>query len=402
MKNIIVIGAGQAGQALCTELRDKGYDGALTLIGAEAALPYQRPPLSKAYLLGEMDKERLYLRPNTYYDDANITVRTNAQVDQIDPVAKTVIIGGETLPYDKLAITTGSTPRRLPAAVGGTLAGVFTVRDLADVDAMAPYFKAGKRCLIVGGGYIGLEAAAVAAKRGVSVTLVEMGDRILQRVAAPETSALFRDIHTAHGVDIKEGTGLRTLHGSDHVTGATLSDGREIDVDFVIAGIGITPNSELAQAAGLTIDNGIAVNAHSQTSDPDIYAAGDCASFPYKEGRLRLESVPNAIDQAQNAARNMLGHNEAYHPKIWFWSDQYDIKLQIAGLNSGYTQVATRRADGGAVSFWYFNADQLIAVDAANDPRAYMVAKRLIEAGKTVDPTTIEDPNTDLKALLRA
>lgn len=402
MKNIVVIGAGQAGQALCTELRDKGYEGTLTLIGSENALPYQRPPLSKAYLLGEMEQERLYLRPEHYYSDAGITVRTNATVDAIDPAAKTISVDGETLPYDKLALTTGSTPRRLPAAVGGDLAGVFTVRDLSDVDAMAPYFSAGKRCLIVGGGYIGLEAAAVAAKRGVSVALVEMSERILQRVAAPETSALFRDIHTAHGVTILEGTGLKTLTGTDHVTGATLSDGRDIEIDFVIAGIGITPNSALAEAACLSIDNGIAVNSYSQTSDPDIFAAGDCASFPYKDGRLRLESVPNAIDQAQNAARNMLGAQEAYVPKIWFWSDQYDIKLQIAGLNTGYNRVATRRGDGDAVSFWYFNDAQLIAVDAANDPRAYMVAKRLIEAGKTVDPALVEDPATELKTLLRA
>ncbi|MEL6619521.1 MAG: FAD-dependent oxidoreductase, partial [Pseudomonadota bacterium] len=287
-----------------------------------------------------------------------------------------------------------------PAAIGGDLDGVFTVRDLADVDAMAPRFVEGARVLIVGGGYIGLEAAAVAAKRGLRVTLVEMADRILQRVAAPETSDFFRDLHAGHGVDIREGVGLDRLVGDGAVSGAALSDGTVLDVDFVVAGVGIVPETGLAEAAGVALDNGIATDAQGRTSVPHIWAAGDCASFPYRDTRIRLESVPNAIDQAECVAENILGVGRDYVARPWFWSDQYDVKLQIAGLNTGYDRVVTR--DGGtAKSFWYYRGDALLAVDAANDPRSYMIGKRLIEAGKTADPDVVADPEGDLKALLR-
>ncbi|WP_424985672.1 NAD(P)/FAD-dependent oxidoreductase [Microbulbifer sp. S227A] len=402
MSHIVVIGAGQAGASLVAKLRNSGFDGALTLIGAEPAPPYQRPPLSKAYLLGDMELERLYLRPESFYADQDIALRTAATVTGIDPAAKTVAVGDEVIAYDQLALTTGSDPRRLPAAIGGDLEGVHVVRTLADVDAMAPAVTKGARALIVGGGYIGLEAAAVAAKRGVKVTLVEMADRILQRVAAPETSDYFRNLHSGHGVEIREGIGLDRLTGADgRVTGAVLSDGSEIALDFVIVGVGITPSTTLAELAGLTIDNGIAVNALGQTSDPSIWAAGDCASFPHAGGRIRLESVPNAIDQAECVAENMLGAAKPYVPKPWFWSDQYDVKLQIAGLNTGYDRVVTHQGDKGAVSFWYYAADRLLAVDAMNDPRGYMIGKRLIEAGKSPAPDDIANPETDLKSLLR-
>ena len=269
---------------------------------------------------------------------------------------------------------------------------------------MAPEFVAGRRVLIVGGGYIGLEAAAVAARLGLKVTLVEMSERILQRVAAPQTSDYFRTLHQSHGVNIQEGTGLTQLHSTKgRVSGAALSDGREIAVDFVIVGVGITPQSDIAEAAGLTVENGIQVNALGQTSDPAIWAAGDCAVFPYKGGRLRLESVQNAIDQAEAVASNILGANQAYVPQPWFWSDQYDVKLQIAGLNTGYDRVVSRAApeDPKAVSFWYYQGDGLLAVDAMNDPRAYMVGKRLIESGKSPAPAVIGDPTSNLKSLLK-
>jgi 3-phenylpropionate/trans-cinnamate dioxygenase ferredoxin reductase subunit len=276
---------------------------------------------------------------------------------------------------------------------------VHVVRTLADVDAMAPGFVPGARVLIVGGGYIGLEAAAVAASRGMQVVLVEMAPRILQRVAAKETSDYFRALHGRHGVDIREGVGLERLLGDGQVSGARLTDGTEVAVDMVIVGVGIVPDTALAEAAGLAIDNGIAVDAQGRTSDPTIWAVGDCASFPHGEGRLRLESVPNAIDMADCVAGNILGAAVAYVPKPWFWSDQYDVKLQIAGLSTGYDRIVTR--DGAAsVSFWYFRGDQLLAVDAMNDPRAYMVGKRLIDAGKTADPAVVADAAADLKVLL--
>ncbi len=400
MQHVVVIGAGQAGASCVAKLRNSGFDGKITLIGAEPCLPYQRPPLSKGYLLGEMTLERLFLRPGSFYADQDITLMTDCRVTAIDPTARSITTTNGPLSYDELVLTTGSTPRRLPAAIGGALDGVFTVRDLADVDAMAPRFTAGAKVLIVGGGYIGLEAAAVAAKLGLEVTLIEMADRILQRVAAPETSEFFRALHENHGVTLREGVGLEGLLGQDHVTGARLSDGAEIATDFVITGVGIDPNTTLASAAGLDIDNGIAVDAQGRSSAPHIWAAGDCTSFPYRGSRIRLESVPNAIDQAECVAENILGAGKDYVAKPWFWSDQYNVKLQIAGLNTGYDRVVSRR-DDSSTSFWYYKENTLLAVDAMNDPRGYMVGKRLIEAGKSPDPAMVADPKTDLKTLLK-
>jgi 3-phenylpropionate/trans-cinnamate dioxygenase ferredoxin reductase component len=402
MRHVIVIGAGQAGSSCVAKLRNGGFDGKVTLIGSEPVPPYQRPPLSKAYLMGDMALERLFLRPEAFYTDQNIDLRMGETVQAIDPVAQQITLGDAVLTYDDLVLTTGSVPNHLPAAIGGQLDGVFVVRELADVDAMAPRFTKEAKVLIVGGGYIGLEAAAVAAKLGLKVTLVEMADRILQRVAAPETSDFFRALHHAHGVEIKEAVGLDHLLGQGSVTGAKLSDGSEIEADFVIVGVGIRPATALAEQAGLTLDNGIKVDAQGRSSDRHIWAAGDCTSFPYQDGRIRLESVPNAIEQAECVAENIMGADKEYLAKPWFWSDQYDVKLQIAGLNTGYDRVVTRRSDADSVAFWYYRGDQLLAVDAMNDPRGYMVGKRLIEAGKSPDPALIENPETDLKALLKA
>ena len=401
MSHVVVIGAGQAGAALVARLRSGGHAGPITLIGEEPHLPYQRPPLSKGYLLGEMDADRLTLRSAAFYADHDIALRLGTPVTGIDPAARTVTLGDETIAYDHLVFTTGSVPRRLAPAIGGDLAGVYTVRNLADVDAERAEFRPGRRLVIVGGGYIGLEAAAVAAKLGLDVTVLEMAPRILQRVAAPETSDYFRALHTAHGVTILESTGLERLLGeAGHVTAARLSDGREIPADFVIAGVGILPATHLAEAAGVAIENGIRTDSHGRTSDPHIWAAGDCASFPWQGGRLRLESVQNAIDQADLVADNILGAGKDYVPMPWFWSDQYDCKLQIAGLNTGYDRIVTRGPDGAAVSFWYFKGDRLLAVDAMNDPRAYMVGKRLLETGRSADPAALRNPATNLKTLL--
>jgi 3-phenylpropionate/trans-cinnamate dioxygenase ferredoxin reductase subunit len=400
MERIVVVGGGQAGASCVAKLRSEGFSGSITLIGEEHAPPYQRPPLSKAYLTGDMALERLFLRPESYYAEAGIDLRLDTTAQSIDRSDRVVIAGGQAVPYDALVLTTGSVPRRLPGRIGGELGGVHVVRTLKDVDEMAPELVAGKRALIVGGGYIGLEAASVCAKLGLEVTLIEMAERILARVACPETSAWFRDLHARHGVRILEGAGLERLTGDPHVTGAVLSDGTEMPVDVVIAGIGISPATALAEAAGLTVENGIAVDAQGRTSDPAIWAAGDCASFPYRGARIRLESVQNAIDQAEAVARNILGADEAYVPHPWFWSDQYDVKLQIAGLNTGYGDVVVRDT-GEARSHWYYDGDKLLSVDAMNDPRAYMVGKRLIEAGRSPDRAAVADPESDLKALLR-
>ena len=402
MSQIVVVGAGQAGAALVARLRGAGFDGGITLIGEEPVPPYQRPPLSKAYLLGDMPLERLFLRPESYYAEQDIRLLTDSRVSAIDPAAKTVALDSGSIGYDQLALTTGSIPRLLPESAGGLLGKVYPVRTLADVDAMAPKFVKGASALVVGGGYIGLEAAAAAAKRGLDVTVVEVADRILQRVAAMETSNYIRDLHRKHGVDIRERIGIQRLVGDTSVEYAELSDGSRIRADFVVIGVGILPSTELAAAAGLEIDNGIKTDALGRTSIQDIWAAGDCASFPYRGSRIRLESVQNAIDQAETVAINMLGHETPYDPTPWFWSDQYDLKLQIAGLNTGHMEIVSRISDDGSrASFWYFGESRLLAVDAMNDPISYMVGRRLIEAGKTPDRETISDPSSNLKALLR-
>lgn len=402
MSHIVVIGAGQAGASLVAKLRADGFDGRITIVGAETAPPYQRPALSKAYLLGEMERERLFLRPRDWYASNDITLRTGTRAVAVDGDAKTVTLqGGEVIPYDHLAFATGSHPRQLPKDIGGDLNGVYTVRDLADADELTPEFTAGRKVLIVGGGYIGLEAAAVAAKRGLDVVLVELAERILQRVAAPETSEYFRDLHRSHGVDIREGVGLERLTGADRVTGAVLTDGTKLDVDFAVVGVGIYPASILADAAGVICKDGIVTDEFGQTTVPNIWAAGDCATLDWNGEQIRLESVGNAIDQAEIVAQNMMGAGVPYTPKPWFWSDQYDCKLQIAGLNMGYTDIVIRKT-GTAQSHWYFKGDALIAVDAMNDPRSYMIGKRLIEAGKSPAKGAISDPETDMKALLRA
>ena len=404
MSRIVVIGAGQAGAALVAKLRNLDDQCSIDLIGKEDVLPYQRPPLSKKYLLGEIPLERLYLRPESFYSDNNITLHLGDTVTRINRREKSIVTTRQSLTYDHLVLATGSWPRKLPAAIGGELAGVYTMRDLQDADAMAPEMVAGRKVLIVGGGYIGLEAAAVAATTGLTVTLVEMSDRILNRVAAPQTSDYFRQLHQSHGVTLKENTGLKQLIGQDgKVTSAQLSDGSVERVDFVIVGVGIIPAQDLAEAAGLEIENGIAVDMYGRSSDPSIWAIGDCASFDHQGQKMRLESVQNAIDQAEVTAQNILGAKTSYQPEPWFWSDQYNVKLQIAGLNTGYSDVVERAEQtADSCSFWYYKGDTLLAVDAMNAPKAYMVGKRLLGLGKSPPKAAISDPQTDLKSLLKS
>jgi 3-phenylpropionate/trans-cinnamate dioxygenase ferredoxin reductase subunit len=409
--DISIIGAGQAGVSLAGRLRTLKHEGPIALIGEEPVAPYQRPPLSKHYLLGDKNFDSLLLKPASFYEEQSIDLLTGQKVVGIDRANQRLeFADGQSRGYDLLALTTGSVARKLPAEVGGTLEGVYTLRSAQDVDEIsASLFATGERpdgtqgrVLIVGGGYLGLEAAASARKRGLKVTLIEMSERILQRVAGAETSAFFRKLHQDHGVDLREGVGLDHLIGTDRVRGARLTDGSELDVDVVVVAIGVAADAELAVGAGLEVENGIVVDAQCRTSDPHIVAAGDCTSFLHGDGRIRLESVGNAIAQAEAAAATMLGGEDAYIAKPWFWSDQYDAKLQIAGLNTGYDRVVTRNGAGTTPSFWYFRGDTLLAVDAVNDGRAYMAGKKLIESGRTADPDAVADPDHDLKLLLRA
>ncbi|WFU05760.1 FAD-dependent oxidoreductase (plasmid) [Rhizobium sp. CB3171] len=401
---IVVVGAGQAGFSVCAKLRELGHPGPITLIGNESHPPYQRPPLSKGYLLGETTEERLYLRPLNFYEERGIDLKLSTDVQRIDRSAHEIMLSdGLRLGYERLVLATGARPRRLPAQMGGDLDGVCYVRNLADINSMSHRFRNGQQVLVVGGGYIGLEAAAVSAKLGLNVTLIEATPRILQRVASPETSNYFRALHAGHGVKLIEGVGLKILRGDNgRIKVAELADGSVVPVDFVIVGIGVHPNVELAEQAGLEVDNGIAVDVHCRTSDPAILAAGDCASFPWRAERIRLESVGNAIDQAEAVARTIMGLSSGYQAKPWFWSDQFDVKLQIAGLSSGYDSIVTRAGASNGISFWYYLGDQLLAVDAMNDPRVYMVAKRLIEAGQSPVADLVANFATDLKSLLGA
>lgn len=397
MSGIVIIGGGQAAASVAAKARALGYAGDVTILGEEAIAPYQRPPLSKAYLLGDMPLDRLTLRGDDFWAAQGITLRTGVRVDAIDPALKQVRFGDEVLTYDDLVLCTGAPPRRLPAAMGGDLAGVYTVRTLADVDQMKHEFTAGARLVVIGGGYIGLEAAAVARKLGLEVTLIEAAPRILGRVAAQATADAIRALHQSHGVTILEGTGIARLTGEGRVSGVELADGRLIAADFVIVGIGVLPAVDLSDAAGIVIENGIAVDDMCRTSAPHIWAAGDCASIMFEGARIRIESVGNAVDMGELVAENILGAGKVYAPKAWFWSDQFDTKLQIAGLNIGYDEVVTRDTEG--TSIWYFRSGKLIAVDALNAPRAYMIGKRLIEGAKQITPAHIRETD-DLKRLM--
>ncbi len=403
MSGVVVIGAGQAALSFAVKFRSLDETTPLTILGDEPFAPYQRPPLSKKYATREMSQEQLLLRPENWYSDNNVDLRCAAKVQVIRRDGKTVALeDGSEINWERLVLATGSRARRLPDNITKDLSGIHYLRNLQDADAFGEELVEGRRVLIVGGGYIGLEAAAVCAAKGLEVTLVEAADRILQRVACAETSDWFRKLHESHGVNFKEGVGLQDLSGENgRLKQAALSDGSIVETDFALIGIGIIPNAELASAAELSVDGGILINEFCQTTDPDIYAAGDCAAFSFDGQITRIESVPNAIDQANAVATNMVGQPAAYKANPWFWSDQYDVKLQIAGLNRGYDKVVVRPgAKPGAMSHFYYCGNELLAIDAMNEPRVYMVGKRLLEAGQTIPLDKAADCDFDLKSLL--
>jgi 3-phenylpropionate/trans-cinnamate dioxygenase ferredoxin reductase subunit len=397
--HIAIVGGGQAAASLAARLRSQGFDDRITIFGDEPHLPYQRPPLSKKYLGGEWTLERLYLRPAAYWKDLAVELAIGMPVTRIDPAARTLTRGDEVVAWSKLALVTGASPRA-PQQELAARAGVHVLRQIADVDRLRPAFTAGRSLLVVGGGYIGLETAAVAAQAGLTVTVVEREQRILARVACAATAAHIRALHQQHGVTILEGRTIAEVVGAPALRGVRLDDGTHLQADLAVVGIGAIPNSRLATEAGLACRDGILVDAFGRTSHPGIWAAGDCARFPFDGEPTRLESVQNAIDQAACVADDMLGRATPYRPVPWFWSDQYDMKLQIVGLNRGHDALVTRRSDRGE-SIWYFRAGQLLAVDALNDPRAYMTARKLLEAGRAVTPADIADPHADPIRLLK-
>jgi 3-phenylpropionate/trans-cinnamate dioxygenase ferredoxin reductase subunit len=378
---VVIIGAGQAAAQAVTTLRAKGFDGPIIMFGDEAHPPYQRPPLSKAFLSGEMSADRLELKGTHFYEQHNVDLRLGTRVLRLDPRERKVeLSGGESVAYDSVLIATGARARRIPI-VGADLQGVHSIRGIDDAATLREALRPGARLIIIGGGYIGLEVAAKARQLGAAVTVVESQERVLARCVATPLSAFLTEHHRAQGVEILTGAGVDAIEGSVSAEAVRLADGRRLEADAVLIAVGAVPNQELAAEAGISATNGILVDAATRTAAPGIYAAGDAALFPSaRYGRLvRLESVQNAIDQAKAAATSMLDEPVHYDPVPWFWSDQYDLKLQIVGLSDGHTRT---ELDGNPAerrfSLRYFRDDVLIAVDSINDPRSHMLARRAL------------------------
>ena len=403
-ETFVIVGASHAAAMLAPSLRQQGWQGRIIVIGAEASIPYHRPPLSKDYLAGAKSLEEILIRPAKVYEKSEVEFILETSVEAIDRDNKTVrLSNNETLSYDKLALTVGSKVRKVNLP-GVDLGGVFYLRDLKDVERISAYISPGANAVIVGGGYIGLETAAVLNGKGMNVTVLEMMERVLQRVTAPVLSEFYTRIHEEEGVSIRCSTGVTGFTGNGRVAKVLCSDGSEFAADLVIIGVGILPNTALAEAAGLRVDNGIVVNARAQTSDPDIFAAGDCTYHhtPVYDRWVRLESVQNATDQSRVIAGSACGKEMSYNTVPWFWSEQYDLMLQIAGLSQGYDEIITRGDPGSGRSFaaFYLRAGRVIAVDAVNRPQEFMFTKKLIPAQKTMDKEKLADADVPIKELL--
>ena len=400
---IVIAGAGHAAGQLVTSLQQKQFAGDIVLVGEEPYLPYQRPPLSKKFLAGEMPAARLYVKPDSFYDDSAIEVRLTTRVESIDRAAQRVVLDdGGTLPYDVLVLATGSRVRRLPIP-GAELAGIHYLRNIADVRAIRAGLDAAERLVVVGAGYIGLEVAAVCRQRGLDVTVIEQEAHVMRRVVSAPVAGFFEQEHRSRGVRLRLSSPVQAFRGESHVDGVEVAGGDVVPADIVVVGIGIQPNTQLAADAGLPVADGIVVDDRCRTADAHIYAIGDCTSHPNAiYGRsLRLESVHNALEQARTAAANLCGEDVAYADVPWFWSDQYDLKLQIAGVSDGYDESVLRGDPAGrAFSCAYLREGRLIALDAVNAPRDFVQAKPLIANAAMPDKARLADAATMLKTLL--
>ncbi len=400
-KSVIIIGASHAAAQTSTSLRQAGWGGDITVIGDEAVLPYHRPPLSKDFLSGQKSIDDILIRPAESYATADISIRLGVRVTSINRDAKTILTdASDELAYDKLVLTTGARVRRLPVP-GQDLENVFYLRDTTHVLAIKAKAESSKTAVIIGGGYIGLETAASLRKQGLEVTVLEAMPRILQRVTAPEMSSFYKRIHGEEGVTILEDVAASDIIKEGRGLSVHTSCNQVFSTDMVIIGIGVIPNIELAEAAGLSVGNGIEVNAFCQTSDPDIYAAGDVTWHynPIYDRHIRLESVPNATEQGKVIAAHITENPRAYNSLPWFWSDQFDLKLQIAGLSTDYDDVIIRGDIDGSRSFaaYYFKGDKFIAVDAVNAPRDFMFGKISLTRGVNLDKAKLADANIKLK-----
>jgi 3-phenylpropionate/trans-cinnamate dioxygenase ferredoxin reductase subunit len=399
-ENIVIIGAGQAGCQAVESLRKEGFTGPITMIGDEAYPPYQRPPLSKAYLLGTFERPRLFLKSDTYYADTGCELILNTSVKAIHRGERIVELkDGRKLSYDKLLLTTGARVRKLRCP-GADLAGIHYLKTIADVDGLQDVFQSGKRIAIVGGGYIGLEVAAVGAKRGLDVTVFEAMDRLMARAVSPQLSAFYATEHEKAGVKLKLRTGVEAFGGDGKVEWVK-AGGETYPADIVLVGIGVVPCEELAVHAGLGCEDGIVVDQNARTGDAHIWAAGDCTRHVGREGHyIRLECVQNAIDQAKHAAAAMVGKPKTYSEVPWFWSDQYDLKLQIAGL-ARPTDLIVQRGDAAGRKFAVFHLRDgvVAAVEAVNAAPEYLIGKKMIAEGKKIAPETLADTTIPMKQL---
>ena len=405
VSRIVVAGGGQAGGQAVDSLRRAGFDGEILLVTAEDQPPYQRPPLSKDYLAGRSDRDRVLLRPEAFYAESSIELLTGARVASIDPGGRRVALEtGRTLDYDRLLLATGSRVRRLDGMPGADLEGVLYLRTIEDSDRIRAAMEDAERVVVVGGGYIGLEVASAAVEAGRSVTVVEALPRLLSRVATSRLAAFYADLHRARGVDLRLGASVARFRGEGGaVRFVELADGSELPADLVVAGIGIEPVTDLARDAGIDCDNGIAVDSGCRTSAPDVFAAGDCTSHPnaFFGRRVRLESVPNAMEQGRVAAAVMLGEDRSYESEPWFWSDQHGVRLQMAGLSEGADQSVTRGEFGGDSFITFHLRDGvLIGADAVNGVREFIFCRRLIAARGRPDPAALADPSVPVKTLL--
>jgi 3-phenylpropionate/trans-cinnamate dioxygenase ferredoxin reductase subunit len=403
MIDMVIVGAGQAGGDLACALRQQGFGGTVTLIGEELHPPYRRPPLSKTFLSGEATLESLYLRAPDTYVEQRIECRLGVGVESIDRQVHSLrLFDGSELHYGKLVLATGGRPRTLSLTNAG-YPNVHYIRTIDDIQRLRSYFRAGARLGVIGGGYIGLEAASIGSKMGLDVTLIEALPRVLARVAGPELSAFYERIHRAHGVRILTGIGVHSLEGDGHVDTLVLSDENRLPVDLLIVGIGLIPNTELAEAAGLQIANGIAVGPDMRTSDPHIFAIGDCCSHQntFLERRVRLESVSSVAEQARITAAVLCGKPVPPAGVPWFWSDQYDLRLQIVGLSEGYDQLVVR-GDLSTTSFslFYLKGGLVICADTVNRPAEFAVAKKLVAGRTPVAAARLADESVPLKALV--
>jgi 3-phenylpropionate/trans-cinnamate dioxygenase ferredoxin reductase subunit len=381
MNDVVIVGAGQAAAQLVLSLRQGGFSGAINMIGDEPYAPYQRPPLSKKFLTERPAADTLFFRPEKFWADQGVTLHFGTSVAAIDRAGRRVALkDGRSIEYGTLLIATGTRARPLPIP-GADLAGVFSLRQIDDVRRLRGPLDAANKVVIVGGGYIGLEVAAVARGEGRDVTVLEAEDRVMKRVTSPVISEFMQDFHRARGVDIRLGARLAAIEGEGRVTQVRLADGATLPADLVLLAVGAKPNDDLAAASGLACEDGIVVDEHGATADPAIFAAGDCTRFPSRRygRRLRLECVQNAIDQAKAVAAAMLGKPQLYDPVPWFWSDQYELKLQMAGLSDGYDEALTvGEVTHARFSVEYRKHGKLIAVDAVNDGRAYMSGRKRI------------------------